>query len=128
MHLLESVDKAQVPEFLARMDVLYVGLQHQPLFRFGVSPTKLNDYLFAGRPIIYAIDAPPDLVRESGAGLSVPAEDSQAIADAIRSFRRMSTQERDSMGRRARHWVVENRDYRVLARHFLSAIGGTEQT
>lgn len=37
---LESVWKAQVNDFLSRMDAVYIGLQSQPLFRFGVSPTS----------------------------------------------------------------------------------------
>lgn len=122
LHVLDPVDKVQVAAFLADMDLLYVGLQHQSLFRFGVSPTKLNDYLLAARPILYAIDAPPDVMGESGAGISVPPEDPEAIAEAIAQFRAMTAAQRDAMGRRGREWVIAHRDYGVLARRFLSGI------
>jgi len=116
------VDKAQVTSFLARMDALYLGLQGKPLFRFGVSPTKLNDYLIAARPILYAIDAPPDVVGEAGAGVSARAEDPQSIAEAIDTLQGFPSAERDAMGRRGRDWVMANRDYRVLAARFIDAI------
>lgn len=122
LHLLDPVDKGQVADFLARMDALYLGLQGQPLFRFGVSPTKLNDYLLAARPVVYAIDAPPDVIGESGAGFRVPAEDAAAIAAAIRDLHRAPAAERAAMGQRGRAWVLAQRDYRVLAGRFLSAI------
>ena len=97
---LPSVDKAQVNDFLGRMDAVYIGLQHQPLFRFGVSPTKLNDYMLAAKPIISAIDAPGDVVAESGAGISCAAEDPAAIAAAIGKLRALSGAELGLLGQR----------------------------
>jgi glycosyltransferase involved in cell wall biosynthesis len=71
---LDPVNKDQVPAFLEKLDAAYIGLQKQSLFRFGVSPTKLNDFMLAGKPIIYAIEAPGNIVEESGAGISCAAE------------------------------------------------------
>ena len=121
--LLSPVSRNQVADFLRRMDAAYIGLQRQPLFRFGVSPTKLNDYMLAALPIIYAIDAPGDVVAESGAGISCPAEDSNAIKEAILELRRFSPEELHKMGMRGREWLVRNREYRVLARQFLDGVG-----
>lgn len=121
---LDSVRKSQVNDFLARVDVAYIGLQSQPLFRFGVSPTKLNDYMLAAKPIIYAIDAPGDVVAESGAGISCRAEDPEALWAAIEALRELTADERFEMGRRGRQWLIANRDYRVLANQFLDGITG----
>ena len=72
-----------MPSLLASMDVLLISLRRTPLFRFGISPNKLMDYMMAGRPIIQAIDAGNDMVSESGCGLTVPPEDPKAIANAV---------------------------------------------
>lgn len=119
---LDSVPKAQVNDFLARVDVAYIGLQNQPLFRFGVSPTKLNDYMLAAKPIICAIDAPGDIVAESGAGVSCRAEDPEALSVAIQALRGLSPAQRAEMGECGRRWIVANRDYRVLAQRFLDGV------
>ena len=66
--MLDPVRKAQVVDFLRRVDAAYLGLQRHSVFRYGVSPTKLNDYMLAARPVIYAVEAPDDVVAESGAG------------------------------------------------------------
>lgn len=117
---LQSVAKPQVIDFLQRIDAAYVGLQKQPLFQFGVSPTKLNDYMLAAKPLICAIDAPVDALEESGAGLLCGGENPASISAAMRKLAEMSPAERQAMGERGRRWITKNRDYRVLAERFLN--------
>jgi glycosyltransferase involved in cell wall biosynthesis len=100
------------------MDILYIGLQKSSLFHFGVSPNKLFDYMMAGKPIIYAIEAGNDPVTESNCGISVLAEDSAAIAKAIKKLINMSAKEREEMGQKGREYVMAYHDYEVLARRF----------
>jgi glycosyltransferase involved in cell wall biosynthesis len=103
-------------------DVGYIGLQTTPLFRFGVSPNKLMDYMMAGCPVLHAIDAGNDLVVESGCGISVPPEDPGAISDAVRRFLAMTPQERTQAGRRGHEYVRQHHDYRALARQCLEIL------
>jgi glycosyltransferase involved in cell wall biosynthesis len=119
---LDPVNKDQVPDFLGRVDATYLGLQRQPLFRFGVSPTKLGDYMLAAKPVIQAIDAPGDIVAESGCGVSCRAEDVESVSVAIRRLAQMDQEERASVGERGRRWLLANRDYRVLAERFLEHV------
>lgn len=119
---LESVRKAQVADFLARIDAAYIGLQRQPVFRHGVSPTKLNDYMLAAKPVIYAIDGAGDVVAESGAGLSCRADDARALRDALEAMHALGAATRSEMGARGRRWVLEHRSYRTLAERFLFGV------
>jgi hypothetical protein len=111
-----------VADFLKHLDVAYVGYQRQPLYRFGVSPTKVNDYMLAALPIIYAVDAPGNVVAESGAGITCMPENSLAIRDAILELRDMGSDARQAMGIRGKEWLVESRDYAVLAKRFLDGV------
>ena len=81
------------------MDVLYIGLQSQPLFRFGVSPNKLMDYMMAARPVVCAIAGGNDPVDEAGCGLTIAPQDGAALAAAIRYMRQLAPEERERMGR-----------------------------
>jgi glycosyltransferase involved in cell wall biosynthesis len=119
---LPPVLKNSIPELLSKMDILYIGWRRSPLYRFGVSPNKLFDYMMAGKPIIHAIEAGNDLVIESGCGVSIPPEDSCAIAEAIKKLMNMSSSEREKMGKRGREYVIDNHDYKILAKRFLEAI------
>jgi glycosyltransferase involved in cell wall biosynthesis len=118
---LDPVAKEHVPALLDCFDLAYIGLQRQPLFRFGVAPNKLIDYMMAARPVLYAIESGNDLVREAGCGVSVAAEDAPAVAQGIRSMRAMDPGQRSEMGLQGRQFVLENLTYPVLGQRFLKA-------
>lgn len=122
VHFLGSVSKSAVQTFLQQVDAVYVGFQKRAFYQFGVSPTKLNDYMYAGKPVIYAIDAPDNPVAESGCGISCNAENAEEIANAIDTMSNMTFREREAMGRRGYDWLLENRDYEKLARRFLDEV------
>ncbi len=119
---LEPVPKGSIPRLLSRLDAFYIGLQRQPLFRFGVSPNKLMDYMMAAKPVVYAVEAGNNIVAESGCGISIAPEEPTAIAGAVRRLMRMSNGERQRMGRRGRVYVLAHHTYPVLARRFLEVL------
>ena len=87
-----------IPQFLAEMDVLYIGLRNRPLFRFGVSPNKLFDYMAAGRPVVFAGRPMNDIVAEAGAGLSVAPGDPAASWAGPHASRQELAQVRERLG------------------------------
>ena len=116
---LPSIPKTSIPALLAEMDAVYIGWNRNSLYRFGVSPNKLMDYMMAAKPVIHAIEAGNDLVAESGCGISVAPENPKAIADAVLHLFEMSQEERAAMGRQGSDYVKAHHDYSVLARKFL---------
>lgn len=119
VEFLDPVKRDQIPELLDQLDALYIGLQSQPLFRFGVSPNKLMDYMMAGKPIIFAIDAPKDMVAEAECGISIPPENSQAIADAAVKLSQMPEDDLAKMGAHGKMYILANNEYDVLSKRFL---------
>lgn len=119
---LPSIQRKFIPAFLNSMDALYIGLQRTPIFRFGVSPNKLMDYMMAAKPIIQAIDAGNDMVEEAGCGISVPPESPQDLANAVLRLKRESAENLQAMGERGKGYVRVNHDYRILAQKFIAAI------
>lgn len=111
--------KESIPTFLNKLDCLFISLQKQPVFRFGISPNKLMDYMMAAKPIINAISAGNDPVAENGCGISVPPEDPHSVAMAIETLIAMTTSERKEMGEKGRKYVTEHHDYQVLAEKFV---------
>ncbi|MET3134751.1 glycosyltransferase involved in cell wall biosynthesis [Oxalobacteraceae bacterium GrIS 1.11] len=120
---IDPVKKEQIPALLRRFDIAYIGLQRQPLFRFGIAPNKLMDYMMAGRPVLMAIESGNDPVGEANCGLTVAPENPAAVAGGIRTLLTLSADERREMGLRGRAFVLEKHTYPVLARSFLDACG-----
>ncbi len=119
---LPPVPRKAVPDLLSRMDLLYIGLRPEPLFRFGISPNKLMDYMMAGKPVLSAIEAGNDPVGESGCGLTVPPGDAPALAGALKALGAMSPGAREKMGGKGRRYVTARHDYGVLAERFLRVL------
>ena len=119
VELLPAVKRGDVPGLLQQMDALYVGLQRQPLFRFGVSPNKLMDYMMAAKPVIFAIEAGNDMVADAQCGISIPPEDTDAIAAAAKQLVAMPKEELEAMGQRGRAYILEHHEYDGLSRQFL---------
>jgi glycosyltransferase involved in cell wall biosynthesis len=124
VHFFDPVPKSQVPALLQRFDVAYIGWRRHALYRFGISPNKLIDYMMAGRPILHAVAAGNDPVMEAGCGLTVAPDDPQAIADAVLAMQALDAPTRDALGRRGRDHALANHTYPVLAQRFLTALAG----
>jgi len=119
---LPPVAKSMVPAVLAQMDVLFLGWKRQSLYRYGISPNKLMDYMMAAKPVIHAVESGNDVVAESRCGISCPPEIPAAIADAVQRLMRATPADREAMGQRGRSYVMRHLDYRVLAAQLLKAM------
>jgi glycosyltransferase involved in cell wall biosynthesis len=119
---LPPIPKTQIPSFLNLLDVAYIGWQHTPIYRFGIAPNKLMDYMMAGCAVLHSVQAGNDPVAESGCGLTVAPESPTAVAEGLRRMAELSPEERATMGRRGREFVLEHHSYAVLARRFLEAM------
>jgi glycosyltransferase involved in cell wall biosynthesis len=124
VHFFDPVPKAQVPALLQGVDLAYIGWRRQPLYRFGISPNKLIDYMMAARPILHAVEAGNDPVADAGCGLTVAPEDPQAVAEGILKLLALGPEARTVLGQRGRRYALAHHTYPVLGRRFLNAFAG----
>jgi glycosyltransferase involved in cell wall biosynthesis len=122
VHLFPPVPKAQVAALLDEFDIAYIGWLRQPIYRFGIAPNKLMDYMMAGRVVLHSVAAGNDPVAESGCGLTVGPEDAGEVARGLRHLAALSPQVRREMGERGRAFVRQHHTYDRLAQRFLDAV------
>ena len=120
--ILDPVPKSSVQSLLALSNVCYIGLTKSPLFRFGVSPNKLFDYLYSGKPIIYAIEAANDIVAEANCGISIKSENAGEIVNAVLTLYGKTPEELAEMGKRGHEYVIKNHSYSELAKKYLEIL------
>jgi glycosyltransferase involved in cell wall biosynthesis len=115
----EPVKKEMIPSVLAAADALWIGSRKvENLYKYGFSFNKLFEYLAAGKPILFSIDAAYNPVKEAGAGLTVPPEDPEALSNAIIQLYDMPMAERIKMGQKGIAYAKEFHDFEKLADQF----------
>ena len=122
--LFAPVSKAQIPALLSRFDIAYLGWQRKPIYRFGIAPNKLMDYMMAGCAVLHSVEAGNDPVAEAQCGLTVEPESPVAVAEGLRRLVAIGLAQRAALGRRGREFVLANHTYPVLAGRFLDAVSG----
>lgn len=121
--MLPPIPKAQIPSFLAAVDIAYIGWQRVPIYRFGIAPNKLMDYMMAGCVVLHSVEAGNDPVAEAACGITVEPGSPSAVADGLRRLATLSPDQRRTYGERGREFVLRHHTYPVLARQFLQAMG-----
>lgn len=124
VHFFDAIDKGQIPALLRAIDLAYIGWRRQPLYRFGIAPNKLIDYMMAGRPILHAVEAGNDLVAEAHCGLTVPPENPRAVADGVMALMALPPEQLAAMGQRGHQYAFDQLSYPVLGRRFLHILSG----
>jgi glycosyltransferase involved in cell wall biosynthesis len=119
--MLPAIPKESVPGFLGDVDIAFIGWHPNSLYRFGISPNKLLDYMMAGKPVVHSASAGNDPVAEAGCGLTVSSGDAVAVAEAILKLAAMPEAQRKLMGLAGREFILENQTYPILAASFLVA-------
>jgi glycosyltransferase involved in cell wall biosynthesis len=99
--------------YVQEADVCVSPFHPTPILQ-STSPTKLVEYMAAGKPVV-ANDHPEQkrVIEESGGGISVPYEEA-AFAAAIVQLLGDPAEAR-AMGERGRRYVIEHRSYGVIA-------------
>lgn len=104
-----------MPGILAQASALLVSLTRDP----GVSqtvPSKIQAYLATGRPVIASLDGEgARVIEEASAGLVCPAEDSAALAAAVRDLSSRPAQELKRMGSAGRCYYLRHFEPGMLA-------------
>jgi len=114
IEFFSQVDKVTIPAILAKGSVCLLSTRNINLYKYGISPNKLFDYLAAGKPIVFSGNVYNDIVKEANAGISVEPENSEAFANAIISLYNMEKSERIQLGLNGRKYVEQYHSIEVL--------------
>jgi len=97
-----------MPRYFAHADVLLATLRREPIFAYTI-PSKIQTYIACARPVIAALEGEGGrIIRQAGAGWTVPPEDPEALAAAVLAASRLSKPERDAMGEKGEAWFRQH--------------------
>ena len=102
------VDSTKVYSYLLLADTLFLPLKNQEVLNLTV-PAKLQTYMYAKKPVLAFMNgAGAKTVETAKCGLVAKAEDTNALADALKDFSNSSEEDLNIMGENGRKYCEEN--------------------
>jgi glycosyltransferase involved in cell wall biosynthesis len=114
VEFMDAVCKNEIYSVLSEADVFLMLLKDSPLFRLGISPNKLFDYLVMGRPVIFGVDTPYNPIEQYQAGVTIKPSDPEALAKAIHHLSLLPKEELNEMGLRGKEFVLQHHHIQSL--------------
>jgi glycosyltransferase involved in cell wall biosynthesis len=115
VHLLPEINRAGIREFLTLADIAYISYLDSPLYDYGISPTKINDYLNAGLLILFLTNI--SIGELTNCSSIIQCRNIKELKDNLVSLSQ-DGERVSSIGAIGVNWVAMNRSYADLARRF----------
>lgn len=112
-----AIDKQLIPKVLSKAKVCIAAHEDLPIYQYGLSMNKLNDYLASGKPTVFACNA-HSVVDDAG-HFVVPMNDEKRLADTIIKIKDLSVEETDALHNRAIQVMRENYDYSAIGKKYV---------
>ncbi|WP_341364855.1 glycosyltransferase family 4 protein [Thalassospira sp. SN3W] len=117
-----KVEKSMVQSVLSKCDLLYFSVHLSAVWNFGQSLNKVIDYMLSGKPVVASYNGFPSMINEAGSGTFVEAGDIDALKSEILRIKNLPSAERQKMGENGRRWILDNRNYQILAKQYLDIL------
>jgi glycosyltransferase involved in cell wall biosynthesis len=115
---IPKVKREDVASFLALCNILYFSSLKSKTWKYGWSPNKLIDYMMAEKPVLASYSGYQSMINEAGSGFFIPAEDTDAIKRKLEEILLMNSSDLVSMGKNGKKWILNNRDWDVVANNY----------
>ena len=111
--MVEPVQKEMIPEILKRADIGLLPLVDSPVFKWGISPNKLFDYMGASLPVLLMCNLEGTPVELANGGYVIKRDFETGIVDF---FSNINKSELLKLGENAKAYVTEYHSWENLAR------------
>lgn len=115
VHFIAAVPKKDLQNYLSEADILVNSWLDKSIYRFGISPNKWIDYMYAAKPILVAYSGYKCIINEADCGVFTPAEDVESFKNAIIQFSNMLGEELKQIGENGRKYLNTHLSYQQLA-------------
>lgn len=115
-----KVDNSLICKILQKSHCCIAGVHDLPLYRYGLSLNKLNDYLLSGKPVLFACSY-PNVVEEAGQ-FNIASDNPKKMAETILKIKDMTKSELEEISLRSRKKIYDVYDYNIIADNYLEML------
>lgn len=112
----DFVPKQELQNILIEMDIVINTWLDRSIYKYGISPNKWIDYMYAAKPILLALNGYEQILKDSNCGVHVDAENEKDLRNAIIMLSEMPKNELEQMGRNGKDYLLKNLQYKDLAK------------
>ena len=116
VRIYDRISRYALFEAFKYFDVCYIGWGDYAMYDYGTSANKISEYMFAAKPILQSYSGGFDIVTEGKCGITVEAEDHEAVAFAIKKFENMSSDEILALSKNSICYAKEHFSYDEIYR------------
>src|SRR5580698_474474 len=107
VRFLDQQPREKIHAFISASDACLVLLKKTDVFKT-VIPTKMLEFMSCARPVILGVDGQArEIVETAGAGLIIEPENSEALAQAIKTLA-ADAGLRTKLGQKGREYILQN--------------------
>jgi glycosyltransferase involved in cell wall biosynthesis len=117
-----QVPKSKIPLKSKQSHLLIAAITNSPSYRFGINLNKILSYFICVKPILFSGNSPNNPVKESGAGLTVPAACPKKMAFAIKKILSMPAKKRLEMAVSGYNYAMNKLNIEYLGNEYLKLI------
>jgi len=118
---LSPIPKEFVPALLSRVHAGVLPLKDSPVFKWGISPNKLYDYMAASLPVALLCNLEDTPVDQSGGGIVIKSDFADGLAEALNNLSE-SPENAALMGKKAKDYVLNHHSWANLSKKLLNVI------
>jgi glycosyltransferase involved in cell wall biosynthesis len=123
---IDSIPSSEVSLFLSNFDLLVCPIANKSIYRFGVSPNKIIDYMRSGRPILFSFNGYPSFIDGYKYSFTIKTDDSQAMLYKIEEIMDMDHESLCKMGKEALKTVEYYHSFDLLSDEYIRIIKNKE--
>ncbi len=115
----DSIEYNEVPTFLSKFDLLIYPVGDFSIYRFGISPNKIIDYMRSGRPILTIYSGYPSLIQGTKYSFNVGTENIDTLVSEVLNISNIKKEILDSLGENAKRTVERYHTFDRLSNKYL---------
>jgi len=115
----DPVKKELIPKILQSSDIGLLPLKNSPVFKWGISPNKLFDYMSNKLPVILLCDIEDSPVQRAESGYTIKTNFKENLVSILKNIDKKSL---NLMGEKGYIYVKENHNWEMLSDKLIKAI------
>ena len=112
-----AIDKHLIPKALELSSAAVAAHEELPIYQYGLSMNKLNDYMASGKPTVFACNV-ANIVKDAG-HFSIARDDVKKMSSIIKKIKNLSSDEIKTLSTQAKEIMRRDYNYTIIGKNYV---------